>query len=73
MGRRSVGLGFCGIAAFLFAARYLGAAIYGAGNPSQSAELFNGLLRYVGSGLLVFSIISLIAGIIYLVWGEIRE
>ncbi len=73
MGRRSTGLGFCAIAAFLFAARYVSAAIYGSNNNSQSTDLFNHLLQYVGNGLLVVSIISLIVGIVYLVLGEVKK
>ncbi len=73
MGRRATGLGFCGIAAFLYAARCIGAAIYGAGSPSQSAPLFSALLGYVGSSLLVLSIISVIVGIVYLVLAERKQ
>lgn len=70
MGRRTVGLGFCGIAAFLFAARYVSAAIYGS-NVASGGARFSFFLESVGSGLVVLSIVSLVVGIIYLVWGEI--
>ncbi len=73
MGRRATGLGFCGIAAFLFASRYISAAIYGSNQTSWNTDLFNGLLVYVGNSLLVLSILSLMVGIIYLVLGEIRK
>ncbi len=70
MGRRSVGLGFCGIAAFLFAARYVSAAIYGS-NLASGGPSFNIFLQSVGSGLVALSAVSLVVGIIYLIWGEI--
>lgn len=73
MSRRATGLGFCGIAAFLFAARYISAAIYGSNETGWNADLFSGLLQYVGSSLLVLSIISLVVGIVYLILGEIRK
>ncbi len=69
MERRSLGLGFCGIAAFLFAARYIGAAIYFSGF-SQGGALFSSLLPEFGISLLALSIISLIMGIVYLILGE---
>ncbi len=72
MGRRSIGLGFCGIAAFLFAARYIGGAIYFS-NLAAGGGSFNSLLQGFGGSLLVLSIISLIVGAIYLVWGEIGD
>ena len=72
MERRPVGLGFCGIAAFLFAARYLSAAIYGSAVASGGAP-FNAFLQSVGGGLLVLSVISLFVGVVYLVWGETRK
>ncbi len=70
MGRRSVGLGFCGIAAFLFSVRYVGAAIYFSGF-AQGGASFNSLLPEFGASLVVMSIVSLVVGIVYLVWGEI--
>ena len=73
MGRRVTGLGFCGIAAFLFAARYITAAIYGSNSSTLSAPLFGHLLSYTGNSLLVLSIISLIAGIVYLFLAETRR
>lgn len=68
--RRIVGLGFCAIAAFLFAARYMCAAIFGSGVSSWSAALFRNMYGYVGSGLSVAAGISLLVGIVYLAWGE---
>jgi hypothetical protein len=73
MGRRSTGLGFCGIAAFLYATRYITAAIFGSGVSSWNSDLFHALLQYVGNSLTILSVISLIVGISYLVMGEIRK
>jgi hypothetical protein len=46
------------------------AAIFGSGMPSWSAALFRNIYGYVGSGLSVAAGISLLVGIVYLVWGE---
>ena len=73
MSRRSAGVTFCGIAAFLFSVRYISAAIFGAGHTSWSAELFTGLLNYVGSGLLISSVIFVLVGVFYLVLAEIKK
>jgi hypothetical protein len=73
LNRRTAGVVFCGIAAFLFAAKYLCAAIYGSGMITWNSELFGNLLTYVGSGLMVTSVISLIVGIIYLLIAEIKK
>jgi hypothetical protein len=73
MNRRAAGVAFVAIAAFLFAARYVTAAIFGSGVNSWSRELFHGMLQYTGSALLVVSIIALIVGIIYLIVGELQR
>jgi Na+-transporting methylmalonyl-CoA/oxaloacetate decarboxylase gamma subunit len=74
MNRRGTGTVFCLIAALLYSVRYLSAAIYGSGQSSSwSTELFNGLLEYVGYSLVVFSLISLVVGIVYLVSAEREE
>ncbi len=70
MSRRVAGVGFCFIGAFLFATRYLSAAIFGSGVTSWNQNLFGSMLEYVGNTLTVLSIISLIVGIIYLVIAE---
>ncbi len=73
MDRRFTGIGFCGIAAFLYASKYIAAAIYGSSQTTWNSELFQGLLHYVGNSLNVLSIIALIVGIIYLVLAEVRR
>ncbi len=47
MSRRGVGFGFCAVAAFLFATRYLSAAIFGSNRTGWSSEGFNALMDYV--------------------------
>jgi mannose/fructose/N-acetylgalactosamine-specific phosphotransferase system component IIC len=68
--RQIVGLGFCAIAAFLFAARYICAAIFGSNVSSWSAELFRAMYGYVGSGLSIAAGVSLLVGIAYLIRGQ---
>jgi hypothetical protein len=73
MSKRGTGAVFFAIAAFLFAARYIAAAIFMSGLPSHNAELFAAGLQYVGGTLTTLSTISLVVGILYLVWGEIES
>lgn len=73
MNKRGTGAVFCLIAALLYAARYLTAAIFMGNVSSWSQDLFRLGFEYQGSGLLVASIISLIVGLGYLIWGEIEE
>jgi len=70
MNKRGAGVSFCFIAAFLFSVRYISAAIFGSGVSSWNRGLFNSMLRYTGNTLVVLSIISLGAGIVYLVMAE---
>lgn len=73
MGKRGVGAIFCLIAAILFSARYIVAAIFMSGASSWDDALFAAGLKYVGSPLLALSSISFIIGIGYLLWAEILE
>jgi hypothetical protein len=66
MSKRGAGVVFCLISAILFSARYLSAAIFMSSVSSWNSELFQHALDYVGLPLLLFSIISLIVGILYL-------
>lgn len=70
MSRRTVGILFCCIAAFLYGTRYLCAAIFGQGVSSWNSDLFRAMLEYVGGNFVTLSIISLIIGILYLAWAE---
>ncbi|MFD1738671.1 hypothetical protein ACFSCX_19310 [Bacillus salitolerans] len=58
MGRRSVGMSFIAISTILIAIKYISEAMWQGD---------------VGNTLSNFSLLSLIAGIVYLVWGEYEE
>lgn len=73
MTRRGVGFGFCAIAAFLFATRFVRAAIFGSGVKSWDADLFRTMYQYVGSGLTTVAEVALIVGILYIVAGELTD
>lgn len=73
MNKRGTGAIFCLIGGLLFAARYITAAIFMSNVSSWDRMLFAVGLEDQGHGLLIFSVISLIIGIIYLVWAEIEE
>jgi hypothetical protein len=73
MSRRIAGVTLIGISAFLYATRFIAAAIWGSGFTSWNAEHFNNLLGYVDQGLTTWSIAGLILGLFYLLWGEISE
>lgn len=70
MNKRAAGVVFVCVAAFLYASRYITAAIYMSGTVSWDAELFSSGLEYVGNPLLILSVISLIIGCIYLFFAE---
>ena len=73
MSRRATGILFLAISAFLYATQFIAAAIWGTGFTSWNAEHFNNLLGYVDQGLTTWSIVALVIGVIYLLWGEIGE
>lgn len=72
MSRRTTGTVLLGISALLYSTRYLSAAIFGSSLTTWNTKLFNAMLEYVGREPVIWSIIALIAGIIYLVWAEIE-
>ena len=72
MSRRTTGTILLFISALLYATRYLSAAIFGSGISSWSQELFRAMLINVGKEPAVFSAISLIAGLAYLIWAEVE-
>ena len=72
MSRRTTGTLLIVVSTTLYAARYLSAAIFGSSLTNWSAELFNAMLQYVGSGLVTWSVIALIAGLAYLGWAEVE-
>lgn len=73
MNKRTAGVMFCLIAGELFAIRYIVAALFMSGVSSWNAMNFAAGLEYQGNGLLIFSIISLVVGIVYLVRAEIED
>lgn len=73
MNKRGTGVMFIAIAAFLFSAKYLSAAIFGSGVVSWDEELFNAMLSYIGNPLSICSILALIIGVTYIAWGEYEE
>lgn len=73
MGKRFVGAIFCLISAILFASRYVATALFLSSTTAYDKELFEAVLENVGDNLLWMSIISLIVGIIYLIWAEVKD
>ena len=73
MNKRGAGVLFCLIAAILFSARYISAAIFMSGVVSWSKDLFLSSLEYIGYPLLSLSTLSLIVGVAYLIWAEWEE
>jgi len=74
MTRRGVGAIFCMISAILFSTRYLIAAIFISNIQSWESEMYEIALKATSENPLIFlSIISLIIGLTYLVWGEISK
>ena len=71
--RRAAGTAFIAIAAFLHASRYVAAAIYGSNSASWGTQMFQRLLEYVSPSLSRFAIVSLISGLVYLLWAELGE
>ena len=72
MSRRAAGIVLVSCAALMQAARYLTAAVFGSNVVSWDKGLFQAMLKYVGSGLTVWSLVLLAAGVGYLVWAELE-
>ena len=62
MSHRTSGLTFIAIGAFLYAVRYLAAAIFMSNVSSWNAQLFDHSLGYVGQELLIIAFASAILG-----------
>lgn len=73
MNKRGTGRIFCLIGSLLFAARYITAAIFMSSTTAWDATIFEASLEYQRNSLLIFSIFSLIIGIFYIAWAEIKE
>lgn len=70
MSRRAVGCAFVAIGAFLYAARYITAAIYINHVQEWGREWFQRAMSYVGPDLHIWAFAAFLVGVIYLVWGE---
>lgn len=73
MSKRITGALFCLAASILFSVRYLCAAVHVSEMASWNKALFSNSLSYVGTPLLIASILALIAGAAYLVSAELDE
>jgi hypothetical protein len=62
MNRRGAGLAFLAMAAALFAARYVTAAIYGSNITGWNSENFRAMFQYVGGGLTAAAAVALVVG-----------
>ncbi|MCP3027052.1 hypothetical protein [Halobacillus sp. A5] len=69
MNKTRVGVSFLLIATILYATRYICAAIGGIGATTWGSKEFAEELSHVPGNLMVLTIISLIAGIGFIVWG----
>ena len=65
MTRRGAGFGFCAIAAFLFASRCICIGLALIGNRGDYDTF--------GSELSIAAVVSLLVGIVYMIWGEITS
>ena len=72
MSHRLTGTLLIVVAAILYVARYLSAAIIGSSLTNWNADLFNAMLQFVGRGPVTWSLIALVAGILYLVCAEVE-
>jgi len=73
MNRRTVGCVFIAIAAFLYTARYITAAIFTSNVQNWGRDLFQRAMSYVGTDLHLWAFAALLAGVVYLVWGELID
>ncbi|URN93827.1 MAG: hypothetical protein NAG76_18645 [Candidatus Pristimantibacillus lignocellulolyticus] len=71
--KNTIGIIFICISAFLYGIWYLSAAIYGSGMSSWSRDLFKSMLEYVGPGPLILSCISLITGLVILLYSNLKN
>lgn len=69
MNNKGIGAIFCLISSILISAKYISAAIFMANISNKDAYEFAAGLEYVGPFLTIASLISLIVGITFLVYG----
>ena len=70
MTRQLVGAVFLAVAAILYAARHVGAMVLVANKTGDLGEAYRSALRVGGAELLTLSVIALVVGLAYLLWGE---
>lgn len=70
MKRRTTGCVFVVIAAYLYAVRFLAAAIYVSNMQNHGQDIFQRSMSYVGSDLHLWALFALIIGVTYLVLDE---
>ena len=73
MNNKGIGAVFCLIAAILMSARYISAAVFMSNVNSWDSTLFQPGLRYIGPTLKITSIISLVAGVVFLGFGIYQD
>lgn len=72
MSKRAAGIGFCLIAALLYATRYLGAAVVESSTRTWGPQAVYQFLGSVGPSYAVMGL-SLLIGLGYLAWAEVEE
>ncbi len=70
MTRQLIGSVFIAVAAILYAARHLGAMTFIATKTGEMNEQYRLALQSGGTELLALSIVALLVGVVYLLWGE---
>lgn len=73
MNKTHIGIHFLIIASILYAARYICGAMGAIGAQEWSKEEFANYLSYVPNGLMIATIIALILGVVFFVWGFIKS
>ena len=69
-----IGTTFFAIAAFLYAARYIAAALFmGPGLTNWDYPLFEAAYNYVGDGLTNWAVVALVIGLICMVVGIVKD
>ena len=73
MNFKGVGAIFCLIAAILGGIRYIAAAIFAAGSPTISAEVFDIAMLSVGTAPMIAAIVALVIGVCFLALGFAKD
>jgi len=73
MSRRTVGVVFIAIAAFLYATRFICGTLLLVNLNVINHDMLVSALQSLGSGLTLFSLLSLVIGAFYLMWEEFGD